>query len=479
MTQRAPPGRGLRVRTCVGGRVVACISVWHPRGERRRRNAAARNASAPCTPPRLTGRGDACRRGHAPAPRPLRLTDTARVGQRHYINSTMMMNGITMPKGFKAVVPTQRRYNSPPPVQHSAPQGYAAPEYYAQPPVQQPQVQYPYSAPQGYAAAEYYSQPPVQQPQVQYQYVATGQTPPPMQAPAQYYVPGKSPQPMQQAGGGSAVPVAAAPQYYYTPTAAAPQQQYQYVATGQTPPPMQAPVQYYVPGKSPQPMQQAGGGSAVPVAAAPQYYYTPTAAAPQQQYQYVAAATPQPQAQPAVQYVAVQQPLMYQPTGVQYQYVASATQQPAAAQAAPVASQSPQPMMQNVSSTSAVAKTWASAQPMAQYGSAQPMTQYAMRVAAPGVMDYSSYLNAPTGSSLTAEQCAQLGVPIVMPPSPCAHCFILPEHSVVFALLQLLKGLLCATGHGLGSFLLGPSAATAVRSGTADSSLSGSRSGAC
>ena len=421
MTQRAPPGRGLRVRTCVGGRVVACISVWHPRGERRRRNAAARNASAPCTPPRLTGRGDACRRGHAPAPRPLRLTDTARVGQRHYINSTMMMNGITMPKGFKAVVPTQRRYNSPPPVQHSAPQGYAAPEYYAQPPVQQPQVQYPYSAPQGYAAAEYYSQPPVQQPQVQYQYVATGQTPPPMQAPAQYYVPGKSPQPMQQ----------------------------------------------------------AGGGSAVPVAAAPQYYYTPTAAAPQQQYQYVAAATPQPQAQPAVQYVAVQQPLMYQPTGVQYQYVASATQQPAAAQAAPVASQSPQPMMQNVSSTSAVAKTWAPAQPMAQYGSAQPMTQYAMRVAAPGVMDYSSYLNAPTGSSLTAEQCAQLGVPIVMPPSPCAHCFILPEHSVVFALLQLLKGLLCATGHGLGSFLLGPSAATAVRSGTADSSLSGSRSGAC
>ena len=395
MTQRAPPGRGLRVRTCVGGRVVACISVWHPRGERRRRNAAARNASAPCTPPRLTGRGDACRRGHAPAPRPLRLTDTARVGQRHYINSTMMMNGITMPKGFKAVVPTQRRYNSPPPVQHSAPQGYAAPEYYAQPPVQQPQVQY------------------------------------------------------------------------------------QYVATGQTPPPMQAPAQYYVPGKSPQPMQQAGGGSAVPVAAAPQYYYTPTAAAPQQQYQYVAAATPQPQAQPAVQYVAVQQPLMYQPTGVQYQYVASATQQPAAAQAAPVASQSPQPMMQNVSSTSAVAKTWASAQPMAQYGSAQPMTQYAMRVAAPGVMDYSSYLNAPTGSSLTAEQCAQLGVPIVMPPSPCAHCFILPEHSVVFALLQLLKGLLCATGHGLGSFLLGPSAATAVRSGTADSSLSGSRSGAC
>jgi len=227
--------------------------------------------------------------------------------QRHYINSTMMMNGITMPKGFKAVVPTQRRYNSPPPVQHSAPQGYAAPEYYAQPPVQQPQVQYPYSAPQGYAAAEYYSQPPVQQPQVQYQYVATGQTPPPMQAPAQYYVPGKSPQPMQQ----------------------------------------------------------AGGGSAVPVAAAPQYYYTPTAAAPQQQYQYVAAATPQPQAQPAVQYVAVQQPLMYQPTGVQYQYVASATQQPAAAQAAPVASQSPQPMMQNVSSTSAVAKTWAPAQPMA------------------------------------------------------------------------------------------------------------------
>ena len=421
MTQRAPPGRGLRVRTCVGGRVVACISVWHPRGERRRRNAAARNASAPCTPPRLTGRGDACRRGHSPEPRPLRLTDTARVGQRHYINSTMMMNGITMPKGFKAVVPTQRRYNSPPPVQHSAPQGYAAPEYYAQPPVQQPQVQYPYSAPQGYAAAEYYSQPPVQQPQVQYQYVATGQTPPPMQAPAQYYVPGKSPQPMQQ----------------------------------------------------------AGGGSAVPVAAAPQYYYTPTAAAPQQQYQYVAAATPQPQAQPAVQYVAVQQPLMYQPTGVQYQYVASATQQPAAAQAAPVASQSPQPMMQNVSSTSAVAKTWASAQPMAQYGSAQPMTQYAMRVAAPGVMDYSSYLNAPTGSSLTAEQCAQLGVPIVMPPSPCAHCFILPEHSVVFALLQLLKGLLCATGHGLGSFLLGPSAATAVRSGTADSSLSGSRSGAC
>ena len=395
MTQRAPPGRGLRVRTCVGGRVVACISVWHPRGERRRRNAAARNASAPCTPPRLTGRGDACRRGHAPAPRPLRLTDTARVGQRHYINSTMMMNGITMPKGFKAVVPTQRRYNSPPPVQHSAPQGYAAPEYYAQPPVQQPQVQY------------------------------------------------------------------------------------QYVATGQTPPPMQAPAQYYVPGKSPQPMQQAGGGSAVPVAAAPQYYYTPTAAAPQQQYQYVAAATPQPQAQPAVQYVAVQQPLMYQPTGVQYQYVASATQQPAAAQAAPVASQSPQPMMQNVSSTSAVAKTWAPAQPMAQYGSAQPMTQYAMRVAAPGVMDYSSYLNAPTGSSLTAEQCAQLGVPIVMPPSPCAHCFILPEHSVVFALLQLLKGLLCATGHGLGSFLLGPSAATAVRSGTADSSLSGSRSGAC
>ena len=395
MTQRAPPGRGLRVRTCVGGRVVACISVWHPRGERRRRNAAARNASAPCTPPRLTGRGDACRRGHAPAPRPLRLTDTARVGQRHYINSTMMMNGITMPKGFKAVVPTQRRYNSPPPVQHSAPQGYAAPEYYAQPPVQQPQVQY------------------------------------------------------------------------------------QYVATGQTPPPMQAPAQYYVPGKSPQPMQQAGGGSAVPVAAAPQYYYTPTAAAPQQQYQYVAAETPQPQAQPAVQYVAVQQPLMYQPTGVQYQYVASATQQPAAAQAAPVASQSPQPMMQNVSSTSAVAKTWAPAQPMAQYGSAQPMTQYAMRVAAPGVMDYSSYLNAPTGSSLTAEQCAQLGVPIVMPPSPCAHCFILPEHSVVFALLQLLKGLLCATGHGLGSFLLGPSAATAVRSGTADSSLSGSRSGAC
>ena len=414
-------GAGCGCGRAWAGAVFACISVWHPRGERRRRNAAARNASAPCTPPRLTGRGDACRRGHAPAPRPLRLTDTARVGQRHYINSTMMMNGITMPKGFKAVVPTQRRYNSPPPVQHSAPQGYAAPEYYAQPPVQQPQVQYPYSAPQGYAAAEYYSQPPVQQPQVQYQYVATGQTPPPMQAPAQYYVPGKSPQPMQQ----------------------------------------------------------AGGGSAVPVAAAPQYYYTPTAAAPQQQYQYVAAATPQPQAQPAVQYVAVQQPLMYQPTGVQYQYVASATQQPAAAQAAPVASQSPQPMMQNVSSTSAVAKTWAPAQPMAQYGSAQPMTQYAMRVAAPGVMDYSSYLNAPTGSSLTAEQCAQLGVPIVMPPSPCAHCFILPEHSVVFALLQLLKGLLCATGHGLGSFLLGPSAATAVRSGTADSSLSGSRSGAC
>ena len=144
----------------------------------------------------------------------------------------------------------------------------------------------------------------------------------------------------------------------------------------------------------------------------------------------------------------------------------------------PTAPQAQQPILNYLHMEAHNAKS-SGAGPMAQYGSAQPMTQYAMRAAAPGVMDYSSYLNAPTGSSLTAEQCAQLGVPIVMPLSPCAHCFILPEHSVVFALLHLLKGLLCATGHGLGSFLLGPLSATAVRSGTADLSLSGSRSGAC